>query len=422
MLYLFFLPCQLSFFLTPIFDVGWLSGPVRSGSRQHNADQSHGEDISTGGKTNKQLRSYTTATKCEGDANERFPQKRLQSVLLFVETHIFSFLISSPFDTWLRLRALLLLFPRSWLRALTSAPQQISPTLLTLCSRVCWWPSPIIKHLIYRLTKINREILSFHIHHTVYGYTVWESFPFGPEIGAVEIFHIESGWREEREKVSLWDKVSYVRLVQPFSRDFILLIIQLRYMWEFVWRVKEFTRVMLRLLETEKRVRFDASRAHVWAIQPNWKKKVTMTISNLYSYEEEIDILMKTTTNLKCEISPHHRIAWIHLNKDETLSSKFFDSTSSVLGRQRALLISIPKNCVVQSRRGETYSLHKMCSRVAAAMARHRTLIKLLLLPASTTAMRNYDTENKTEFWWRWEKCVFSKDSKISFSETFGLV
>lgn len=37
-----------------------------------------------------------------------------------------------------------------------------------------------------------------------------------------------------------------------------------------------------------------------------------------------------------------------------------------------------PKNCVVQSRRGETYSLHKKCSRVAVAMARHRTLIKLL--------------------------------------------
>lgn len=43
----------------------------------------------------------------------------------------------------------------------------------------------------------------------------------------------------------------------------------------------------------------------------------------IFIRRREIDILMKTTTNLKCEISPHHRIAWIHLNKDETLSSKF---------------------------------------------------------------------------------------------------
>lgn len=147
-------------------------------------------------------------------------------------------------------------------------------------------------------------------------------FPLGPEIGADEIFHIESGWREKREKVSLWDKVSYVRLVQPFSRDFILLIIQLRY---YVRVCGEWKNSLESCWDSSRRRKESVSmpQERMSELFNRTERKVTMTISNLYSYEEEIDILMKTTTNLKCEISPHHRIAWIHLNKDETLSSKF---------------------------------------------------------------------------------------------------
>lgn len=56
---------------------------------------------------------------------------------------------------------------RSHLRATTNLSNS-SDSL----HRVCWWPSPIIKHLIYRLTKINREILSFHIY-TIRYMDIW---------------------------------------------------------------------------------------------------------------------------------------------------------------------------------------------------------------------------------------------------------